>query len=49
MIRQKVLKLLGEEFHIYSDGSMQNMIGYSKQKALKLKEILESILMSRKR
>ncbi len=38
MIRQKVLKLLGEEFHIYSDDSMQNMIGYSKQKALKLKE-----------
>ncbi len=23
MIRQKVLKLLGEEFHIYSDGSMR--------------------------
>jgi len=38
MIRQKVLKLLGEEFHIYSDNSMKNMIGYSKQKALKLKE-----------
>ena len=38
MIRQKVLKLLGEEFHIYSDESMENMIGYSKQKALKLKE-----------
>ena len=38
MIRQKVLKLLGEEFHIYSDKSMQNLIGYSKQKALKLKE-----------
>ena len=38
MIRQKVLKVLGEEFHIYSDNSMQNMIGYSKQKALKLKE-----------
>ncbi len=38
MIRQKVLKLLGEEFHIYSDNSMQNLIGYSKQKALKLKE-----------
>ncbi len=38
IIRQKVLKLLGEEFHIYSDKSMKNMIGYSKQKALKLKE-----------
>tara|TARA_Y100001970_G_scaffold292960_1_gene436850 strand:+ start:5301 stop:5906 length:606 start_codon:yes stop_codon:yes gene_type:complete len=38
MIRQKVLKILGEEFHIYSDDSMQKLIGYSKQKALKLKE-----------
>ena len=38
MIRQKVLKLLGAEFHIYSDDSMQQLIGYSKQKALKLKE-----------
>ncbi|HJL64500.1 MAG TPA: hypothetical protein QGF70_02830, partial [Candidatus Thalassarchaeaceae archaeon] len=38
MIRQKVMKILGEEFHIYSDESMENMIGYSKQKALKLKE-----------
>ena len=38
MVRQKVLKLLGEEFHIYSDESMQQLIGYSKQKALKLKE-----------
>ena len=38
MVRQKVLKLLGQEFHIYSDDSMQQLIGYSKQKALKLKE-----------
>ena len=38
MVRQKVLKLIGEEFHIYSDDSMQQLIGYSKQKALKLKE-----------
>ena len=38
MVRQKVLKLLGEEFHIYSDDSMQQLIGYSKQKALKVKE-----------
>ena len=38
MVRQKALKLLGEEFHIYSDDSMQQLIGYSKQKALKLKE-----------
>ena len=38
MVRQKVLKLLGAEFHIYSDDSMQQLIGYCKQKALKLKE-----------
>ena len=38
MVRQKVLKLIGEEFHIYSDDSMQQLIGYSKQKGLKLKE-----------
>ena len=38
MVRQKVWKILGEEFHIYSDDSMQQLIGYSKQKALKLKE-----------
>ncbi|MEE3303440.1 MAG: hypothetical protein VX191_00980 [Candidatus Thermoplasmatota archaeon] len=38
MVRQKVMKLLGEEFHIYSDDSMQQLIGYSKQKAFKLKE-----------
>ena len=38
MVRQKVVKILGEEFHIYSDESMQNMIGYSKMAALKLKE-----------
>ena len=38
MVRQKALKLLGEEFHIYSDDSMQQLIGYSNQKALKLKE-----------
>ena len=38
MVRQKVMKILGEEFHIYSDDSMQQLIGYSKQKALKLKE-----------
>ena len=38
MVRQKVMKILGEEFHIYSDTSMQQLIGYSKQKALKLKE-----------
>ena len=38
MVRQKALKLLGEEFHIYSDDSMQQLIGYSKQKALTLKE-----------
>ena len=38
MVRQKVLKLIGEEFHIYSDDSMQQLIGCSKQKGLKLKE-----------
>jgi len=38
MVRQKILKLIGEEFHIYSDDSMQQLIGYSKQKGLKLKE-----------
>ena len=38
MVRQKVMKIVGEEFHIYSDDSMQQLIGYSKQKALKLKE-----------
>ena len=38
MVRQKVMKILGEEFHIYSDTSMQQLIGYSKQKALKLRE-----------
>ena len=38
MVRQKVVKILGEEFHIYSNESMQNMIGYSKMAALKIKE-----------
>ena len=38
MVRQKVMKILGEEFHIYSDESMRSMIGYSKMAALKLKE-----------
>ena len=40
MLRRKVLKLLGAEFHIYSDESMQIIIGYSKQKALVFKEEL---------
>ena len=47
MIRQKVLKLLGAEFHIYSDDSMQQLIGYSKQKALKLKEDIRSLYRRR--
>lgn len=38
LIRQKVLKLFGERFHIYSDDSMTQLIGYSEQKAFKLKE-----------
>ena len=38
MIRKKLLKILGEKFHIYSDDTQKNLIGYSYQKALKLKE-----------
>ena len=48
MVRQKVLKLLGAEFHIYSDDSMQQLIGYSKQKALKLKEYRVNLHQSSK-
>ena len=43
MVRQKVVKILGEEFHIYSNESMQNMIGYSKMAALKLKEDIRPV------
>ena len=32
------MKILGEEFHIYTDDSQDELIGYSVQKALKLKE-----------
>jgi uncharacterized protein YxjI len=32
------MKILGEEFHIYTDDNQEVMIGYSKQKALKIKE-----------
>jgi len=32
------MKILGEEFHIYPDDNQEDLIGYSKQKALKLKE-----------
>ena len=32
------MKVLGEEFHIYPDDNQEDLIGYSKQKALKLKE-----------
>lgn len=36
LIRRKVLSILGQKFHVY-DG-MGELIGYSKQKAFKLKE-----------
>ena len=32
------MKILGEEFHIYPDDNQEDLIGYAKQKALKLKE-----------
>ena len=38
LIRKKLLKILGEKFHIYSDDNQEDLIGYSYQKALKLKE-----------
>lgn len=38
LIRKKLLKILGEEFHIYTDDNQDVLIGYSKQKALKIKE-----------
>tara|TARA_B100000900_G_scaffold138574_1_gene117455 strand:+ start:8118 stop:8705 length:588 start_codon:yes stop_codon:yes gene_type:complete len=38
LIRKKLLKILGEKFHIYSDDSQEILIGYSYQKALKIKE-----------
>jgi uncharacterized protein YxjI len=38
LIRKKLMKVLGEEFHIYPDDNQEDLIGYSKQKALKLKE-----------
>ena len=38
LIRKKLLKVLGEKFHIYSNDSQEELIGYSYQKALKLKE-----------
>ena len=31
-------EFLGEKFHIYSDDNQEDLIGYSYQKALKLKE-----------
>ena len=37
-ISKKFLKILGEEFHIYTDDNKDVLIGYSKQKALKIKE-----------
>ena len=37
-ISKKFLKILGEEFHIYTDDNQDVLIGYSKQKALKIKE-----------
>jgi hypothetical protein len=37
VIKKKLLKILGEEFHIYID-DQDVLIGYSEQKALKIKE-----------
>ena len=37
IIKKKLLKILGEEFHIYTD-DQDVLIGYSEQKALKIKE-----------
>ena len=37
VIKKKLLKILGEEFHIYTD-DQDVLIGYSEQKAIKIKE-----------
>jgi hypothetical protein len=38
VIKKKLLKVLGEEFHIYADDNQDVLIGYSEQKAIKIKE-----------
>ena len=38
IIRKQLIKILGEKFHIYSDERQEELIGYSYQKALKIKE-----------
>ena len=38
LIRKKVLKLFGESFHIYSDDSQTELLGFCQLKAFKLKE-----------
>lgn len=38
LIRKKVLKILGEAFHIYTDDSQTELLGYCELKAFKLKE-----------
>ena len=38
LISKKLLKILGEEFYIYTDDNKDVLIGYSEQKALKIKE-----------
>jgi len=38
LIRKKVLKILGEAFHIYTDDSQTELLGYCNKKAFKLKE-----------
>ena len=38
LIRKKLLKILGEKFHIYHDDTQEELIGYCYQKALKIKE-----------
>ena len=38
LIRKKFLKILGEAFHIYTDDSQTELLGYCELKAFKLKE-----------
>ena len=38
LIRKMVLKILGEAFHIYTDDSQTELLGYCELKAFKLKE-----------
>ncbi len=38
LIRKKVLKIIGEDFHIYTDDSQTELLGFCNKKAFKLKE-----------